>query len=96
MVWSGSDWYYASTGMNIETQQWSHVAFTVDEGEIRVYINGALRFSDSGFPDLFITARGIFSLGVNWWDPPYHGLIDELRVYRGALTAGQVAGLSRP
>jgi len=94
VVWSGSDWYYASTGMNIETGDWSHVVFTVNAGVISVYVNGVLRFSDTGFPDLFANPGGVFSLGVNWWDPPFRGLMDELRIYDEALTAAQVAALS--
>lgn len=90
MLWSGTAWYDAGTGMKMETGRWQHVAFTVDAGEVRVYIDGQLRASGSGFPDVFNATGGVFSLGVNWWDPPYRGLIDELRVYDIPLDASQV------
>ena len=61
VVWSGSDWYYAATGMNIRTDEWSHIAFTVNEGQINVYVNGELRFSDVDFPGLFSGSTGIFN-----------------------------------
>jgi arabinan endo-1,5-alpha-L-arabinosidase len=37
-----------------------------------------------------------FGLGVNWWDVPYKGMIDELRVYDTALTAAEIAALAQP
>ena len=96
MVWSGQDWYDAGTGMNIPLNEWSHLAFTVDEGAIRVYIDGEQRFSNSGFPDIFTTADGIFTLGVNWWDPAYQGMMDELKIFEEALSAQEISALATP
>jgi len=93
-VWSGTAWYDAGVGTTIGLNQWTHVAFTVDQGALKVYINGQQRFSGSGFPDVFTDGSGIFSLGVNWWDPAYQGMMDELYVYEVALTAQQVADLA--
>jgi arabinan endo-1,5-alpha-L-arabinosidase len=95
MVWSGTAWYDAGTGMKINVGEWTHLAFTVQNGAIKVYVDGAQKFSRDGFPNVFTTTTGTFSLGVNWWDVPYKGLIDELRVYESALTADQVAALAQ-
>lgn len=38
--------------------------------------------------------QGTFALGVNWWNPPFQGRLDELHVYKGALLAAQVADLA--
>ncbi|WP_328285299.1 LamG-like jellyroll fold domain-containing protein [Paenibacillus alkaliterrae] len=94
MVWSGTAWYDAGTGMKIKAGEWSHLAFTVNNGSITVYVNGVQKFSRTGFPNVFTTADGSFSLGVNWWDTPYKGLMDELRIYETALTADEIAGLA--
>ena len=95
MVWSGSGrWYDGVTGMTVKTGEWTHVAYTVDDGALKVYVNGAEKFSGTNFPDIFTTANGSFSLAVNWWDTPYKGLIDELRIYDGALSAEEVAALA--
>jgi arabinan endo-1,5-alpha-L-arabinosidase len=96
VVWSGSDWYYASTSMNINAEEWSHIAFTVNDGEINVYVNGVLRFSDAGFPDLFAGPTGIFSIGANWWDPSFQGLMDEVQIFSEALPAAHIRALSVP
>jgi len=96
MVWSGSSrWYDAATGMTIKTGEWTHVAFSVDNGTIMVYVNGVPKFTGTNFPNIFTTVDAGFSLGVNWWDAPFKGIMDELRIYEGALSAAQVADLAR-
>lgn len=95
MVWSGTTWYDAPTGMQIAAGEWTHLAFTVQEGTITVYVAGVQKFSGTNFPNVFTTTNGTFSLGVNWWDVPYQGLMDELRVYDSALTADQIAALAQ-
>lgn len=94
MLWSGSAWYDAGLGMNIPVNQWSHLAFTVNNGAVGVYVNGVKRFSGAGFPNVFSSTTGTFALGVNYWDTPYKGSMDELRIYNTALTDAQVAGLA--
>jgi arabinan endo-1,5-alpha-L-arabinosidase len=95
MVWSGSArWYDAPAGLTIPTGQWTHLAFAVDNGAIRVYVNGEGKFSGTDFPDIFTTTNTSFSLGVNWWDPPFKGLMDDLRIYEGALTLAEIRQLA--
>ncbi|MCC5895734.1 MAG: family 43 glycosylhydrolase [Alkalibacterium sp.] len=95
MIWSGSQsWYDAAAGLTIPVNEWTHTAFTVDEGDISLFINGEEVFSGTGFPNLFTSTNSVFSLGVNYWDTPYRGLIDDLRVYDNmALSEEQVKGL---
>ncbi|KGE20170.1 LamG-like jellyroll fold domain-containing protein [Paenibacillus wynnii] len=94
MLWSGSArWYDAATGLTIRPGEWTHLAFSVDNGVIKVYVNGAEKFTGTNFPNLFTTTDASFSLGVNWWDIPYKGLIDELRIYEGALSPSEVLNL---
>jgi arabinan endo-1,5-alpha-L-arabinosidase len=94
MVWSGTAWFDAGTGIKINSGEWTHLAFTVDNGNIKVYVNGIERFNKAGFPNIFTNTNGTFSLGVNWWDTPYKGLIDELRIYEVALSGDQIADLA--
>jgi arabinan endo-1,5-alpha-L-arabinosidase len=94
MLWSGTAWYDAGTGMNIPAGQWSHMAFTVNNGLVNVYINGVKRFSGANFPNVFNTTNGVFSLGVNYWDTPYKGSMDDLRIYGAALTDAEVSSLA--
>jgi arabinan endo-1,5-alpha-L-arabinosidase len=94
MLWSGTAWYDAGLGLNVPVGRWSHLAFTVDKGAVNVYVNGARRFGGVNFPNVFTTANGTFALGVNWWDAPYKGSMDELRVYGRALSEAEVSALA--
>ncbi|MCR2823071.1 family 43 glycosylhydrolase [Lederbergia panacisoli] len=106
MVWSGSAWYDANTGMQILENEWSHIAFTVDEGKINVYVNGVNKFSGAGFPNVFTSTNAAFALGVNYWDLPFKGLMDELLVYDGIVLSeeeirayyetGDIPGYEKP
>ena len=94
MVWSGAAWYDAGTGTQIPVGEWTHLALTVDAGDVSVYVDGVRAFSGTGFPDVFSTITGAFALGVNWWDVPFAGAVDELRVYTEALQQDEVAALA--
>lgn len=95
MLWSGTAWYDAGLGMNLPVGRWSHLAFTVRNGAVNVYVDGVRRFSGSNFPNVFTTTSGVFALGVNWWDTPYRGSMDDLRIYGSALGDADVAALAR-
>lgn len=95
MLWSGTAWYDAGLGMNIPVGRWSHVAFTVNNGAINVYVDGVKKFSGANFPNVFTSGSGVFALGVNWWDNPYRGSMDELRIYGTALSDAEISVLAR-
>ena len=91
MLWSGEAWYDAVTDMKINVNEWSHIAFSVNNGNVEVYINGVNKFTGKNFPNIFTTQNAVFGLGVNYWDLPYKGLIDELLIYdNGNLTEEQI------
>ncbi|MEO2267516.1 LamG-like jellyroll fold domain-containing protein [Pseudoalteromonas sp. YIC-656] len=94
MLWSGSQvWIDGSAGMQIPAGSWSHVAFSVKQGSLQVYVNGEQKYSGGNFQDLFSNGDGLFALGVNHWDIPYNGLIDDVKVYEGALSATEIKNL---
>lgn len=95
MLWSGTAWYDAGLGMTLPVGRWSHVAFTVRNGAVNVYVDGSKRFSGAGFPNVFTGTSGVFALGVNWWDAPYRGAMDDLRIYGSALSDADIAALVR-
>ena len=62
-----------------------------NNGELTLYLNGEEAFRGSGFPDVFTSSESSrFGLGVNYWDDPYHGLIDELRIYDVPASAADI------
>lgn len=94
MLWSGTAWYDADTGTQIPVGEWSHLAFSNEDGHLVVWINGRRVVDRTGFPDVFTTTTGTFSLAVNWWDAPYKGQMDDLRVYNSPLTDADVTALA--
>jgi arabinan endo-1,5-alpha-L-arabinosidase len=94
MLWSGQQWYDAPIGSTIPADAWTHLAFTVDAGKISVYINGEAKFAGEAFPNIFEGSAASFSLGVNYWDQRFKGLIDELYIQDGiVLPADEIKAL---
>jgi subtilisin family serine protease/WD40 repeat protein len=95
-----------SGGLQIETPvptgQFIHVAATLDDttGNMRIYVNGALGAEQlttrRPFRDLNPASNPGIGIGNHGGYPntphnfPFHGLIDELKVYNYALSAEQV------
>ncbi|MDZ5078651.1 LamG-like jellyroll fold domain-containing protein [Nesterenkonia sp. HG001] len=94
-LWSGSaQRYLGDAGEQLPVGEWTHVAFTVEGGAVEVLLDGELAHSGEDFPEVFTTADGVFALGVNWWDTPFHGAIDDLRVFHGGLDTEELAELA--
>jgi arabinan endo-1,5-alpha-L-arabinosidase len=94
MLWSGSGpWFDGSAGERIPANAWTHMAFSVNRGVVAVYLDGVQKFSSGTLSDFFSARTGTFALGVNYWDLPFDGLIDELKIYEASLTAAEIRGL---
>jgi hypothetical protein len=82
----------------LPTGQWVHVAVTLSGMVGSLYVNGSLVGTNTAMQ------LGPFRLGStsqNWIgrsqysaDPYFNGLVDDFRIYRGALDAAQIAALS--
>ncbi|MCD6551951.1 LamG domain-containing protein [Thermotoga sp.] len=108
LLWARNDrkdiWFDGIPPFNLEKNKWYHVVITVDKGKARLFINGEevpLKIQINGqpnpnglVPDVFsVGPGGVFALGVNFWDPPFKGMIDELRIYDIPLSADVVKNL---
>ncbi|GAB3189985.1 LamG-like jellyroll fold domain-containing protein [Nesterenkonia suensis] len=94
-LWSGSAQpYLGAAGTQLPVDEWTHVAFSVEGGSAKVHFDGDVVHSGEDFPEVFSTADGVFALGVNWWDTPFQGSIDDLHVFHGGLDAEDVAELA--
>ncbi|WP_234988002.1 LamG-like jellyroll fold domain-containing protein [Demequina sp. NBRC 110056] len=97
MLWAtGSHWYDGLSGTTLPLDEWTHVAFTVDEGDVTLYLDGAAVHSGTGFPDVLTSPAATFALGVNYWDAPFQGDVDELLISTAVLTPDEVAALAAP
>ena len=82
----------------LPTRQWVHVAVTLSGGVGTLYVNGRAVGTN---PAMLFAPFRLGATSQNWigrsqyaTDPFFNGLIDELRIYRGALSATEIASLS--
>jgi len=69
---------------------WSHLASTYDGATLRLYVNGT-QVSSRAVSGAIALSSGELRIGGNTiWGEYFNGLIDEVRVYNRALTAGEV------
>ena len=74
----------------LPTLTWSHVAATYDGSTLRLYVNGA-QVGSLAASGTILTSNSAFRIGGNSiWGEYFNGLIDEVRVYNRALTAGEI------
>ncbi|MBN1359244.1 MAG: LamG domain-containing protein [Sedimentisphaerales bacterium] len=76
---------------------WHHVASTYDGLNLRLYVDGVLR-ATTEYTGSIASATYNVNLGRNAQntDRFYEGLIDEVRIYDGALSAAEVVQLMTP
>lgn len=89
------DWYDCATGTNLTLGEWNHISYSVDQGLVNIYVNGTKLCSKTGLGDIFSAATGTFSLGVNYWDSPFNGLIDDVKIFNSPI-AGLDASVLDP
>jgi hypothetical protein len=75
-------------------KDWAHVVVTVDSSEVNFYVNGEIMKSASAEP-LERELDGIFSAGADG-ENSFVGHIADMRMYKKALSAGEVFALSQP
>nr|WP_193988022.1 LamG-like jellyroll fold domain-containing protein [Lelliottia steviae] len=99
-LWANNGAFFdnAELDSRIPLKEWTHLAFTVDgtNGDtIKMYVNGELQLETGGFPRVFTVPgeTNEFALGVNYWDTPYNGAIDELKIFNGAISAEEIKAL---
>ena len=70
---------------------WTHLAATYDGTTLRLYVNGTQVGSRPQTGNMNATNRAL-RIGGNavWTDEFFNGLIDDVRVYNRALTAGEI------
>jgi Concanavalin A-like lectin/glucanases superfamily len=70
---------------------WSHLAFTWDGANTRMYVNGT-QVASAALTGNAVTSTGALRIGGNSvWNEWFSGQIDDVRIYNRALTATEIA-----
>jgi hypothetical protein len=95
---AGSGWYpgWTSTGVKAQIGQWQHVAWVRSGQSLGLYLNGISIWYNSGALTLAsenISTTSAFSIGGRYGvgGETFDGLIDEVRFWKSARTAAQIA-----
>ncbi len=84
---NASDYANTAAGV-IKPGKWYHVAVTIDNNELSIYINGMKRKSCTSLNYSGLPEMNSFSIGTP--DAPMHASIDEFRIWRTARTAAEI------
>jgi hypothetical protein len=95
--------YTHGTGSNLDgngvipLQRWTQITVTYDgASRRRYYLNGALDFESTGFPGPLGSNATPLILGADVTGYPFTGGLDDIKLWRTALSAGEVAYMVRP
>ncbi|MHC4211877.1 MAG: LamG domain-containing protein [Planctomycetota bacterium] len=84
---------HSVTAENLRLNEWIHVAGTYDGSDMKCYVNGQLEASDT--VGSFTISQDTNDLAIgnrsDANDRPFHGKIDDVRVYAVALTEPEIA-----
>ena len=79
-----------SAAASLAIGTWTHLAATFDGSTLRLYVNG-MQVSQLAVSGSIATSNGALRIGGNSiWGEYFSGLIDEVRIYNRALTAGEI------
>ena len=99
-VWANGPAFYdnAELANRIPANQWTHIVIMVDSENndtITLFVNGALQVTATDFRRVMTVTGDTneFALGVNYWDTPYQGAIDELKVFTGTISLEKINSL---
>lgn len=88
-------WNTANSGINVNTNQWYHIAGTFDGSDIRIYVDGVQEGTATAN---YIADASGFDIGIgenlDATGRHFNGTIDEVRVYDRALSASEIEQLA--
>src|SRR5262249_19729479 len=80
----------AGGSASIPVNTWTHLASTYDGATLRLYVNGALVSSSPVTGAMMQSSNPLRLGGDAVWGEYYAGVIDEVRIYNRALSAGEI------
>lgn len=80
---------------SLVTNTWYHVAFTMDNSQLKIYINGVLENTTvTSYSFNYDPTRYVYFGGTNeTYNLPYNGALDNARFYNRILSASEISQL---
>ena len=84
----------AATGIeHTEPGAWTHLAVTLGDGRLRLYVNGVLERDEAAPGAMPVSANPLRIGGNSVRGEYFHGLLDEIRVYDRSLTTAEIGSV---
>jgi RHS repeat-associated protein len=81
---------FSSDDDPLPLDQWIHLAATYEDSTLKFYVNGVIAGTNTGNGPI-IPSSGPLRIGGNSiWGEWFDGLVDDVRIYRRALTAAEI------
>lgn len=84
-IFSGNDRHKTLDISDLPVDEWHQITVTGKEGKTTLYVDG-INYGETASNNPLNVDNADIYLGVNNWDAEYTGLIDDVNVYRVALT----------
>ena len=98
---SSNTWFFTGTGYNAPANTWTHLALTFDNGTVKLFANGVQVYSGTissstiGDANPALNEFRIASRQNTSGTDYFQGKIDDLAIYRRALTATEISTIYR-
>jgi hypothetical protein len=89
-------WHPVSSKERLAPGEWRHLAATFGDGQLSIYVDGALKNSVKA-PASLVPSTHRLRIGRGSFAPDraFHGVIDEVAIFNRALTADEVKAIYR-
>lgn len=84
---------FLADNKSLEEGKWYNVTVVADKASATIYVDGTA-IATGPIGDIVDDTTAIY-LGVNAWDAPFNGMVDNLYIYDRCLTADEVASLAK-
>lgn len=89
--WPGGAWWWDSN-LEVPADEWSHVALVVKPTSVTVYVNGRSATHQTNLNPVLLEAAKLGNY-QGWGGRTYNGQIDEVTLWRRALTTAEIREL---
>jgi PKD repeat protein len=93
----GTNLNFADAAVSFSPQTWNHIAFSIDNSFMKLYVNGTLKATAtvtiSGFK--YDIQKGVIVGGTKdlQYNKPFSGGVDNLRLYNRVLSGNEISAL---